>query len=157
MFIQTHRKVLLTLLLLLPAVLARPQEQTISKIELHDKIAASWIGQMIGNIYGLPHENKYIDAPGKENWPYGYSKNLDKLAKYDGAFFSDDDTDVEYMYLLQMEKWGPELPMLNYGTLDVSYTRQGLVGKQSGSGLNALWLYPAFHWLKSAEPSLVSN
>lgn len=107
MFIQTHRKVLLTLLLLLPAVLARPQEQTISKIELHDKIAASWIGQMIGNIYGLPHENKYIDAPGKENWPYGYSKNLDKLAKYDGAF-SDDDTDVEYMYLLQMEKWGPE-------------------------------------------------
>jgi hypothetical protein len=62
---------------------------------------------MIGNIYGLPHENKYIAEPGPEAWPYGYTKNLDKLKKYNGAF-SDDDTDVEYMYLLQMQKYGPE-------------------------------------------------
>jgi len=75
--------------------------------ELRDKIAAEWIGQMIGNIYGLPHEGKYIKAPGPETWPYGYTKNLDKLKKYNGAF-SDDDTDVEYMYLLQMQKFGPE-------------------------------------------------
>ncbi|NVO18892.1 MAG: ADP-ribosylglycohydrolase family protein [Bacteroidetes bacterium] len=75
--------------------------------ELRDKIAAEWIGQMIGNIYGLPHEGKYISNPGPETWPYGYMKNLDKLKKYDGAF-SDDDTDVEYMYLLQMVKYGEE-------------------------------------------------
>ncbi len=75
--------------------------------ELRDKIAAAWIGQMIGNMYGLPHENKYIATPGSEKWPYGYSKSLDKLQKYGGAF-SDDDTDVEYMYLLQMEKYGAE-------------------------------------------------
>ncbi len=75
--------------------------------ELHDKISAAWIGQMIGNMYGLPHENKYIKAPGIENWPYGYSKSLDKLQKYEGAF-SDDDTDIEYMYLLQMMKFGAE-------------------------------------------------
>lgn len=81
--------------------------KTISVEELRDKIAGAWIGQMIGNIYGLPHENKYIDAPGKENWPYGYTKNLDKLKQYNGAF-SDDDTDVEYMYLLNMEKYGVE-------------------------------------------------
>lgn len=83
----------------------KPEKITMS--ELHDKIAAAWIGQMIGNIYGLPHENKYVEAPGPEKWPYGYTKNLDKLARYDGAF-SDDDTDVEYMYLLQMQKHGPE-------------------------------------------------
>jgi len=83
------------------------KSQKISINELHDKIAAAWIGQMIGNMYGLPHENKYINAPGLENWPYGYSKSLDKLQKYEGAF-SDDDTDVEYMYLLQMMKHGPE-------------------------------------------------
>ncbi len=75
--------------------------------ELRDKIAAEWIGQMIGNMYGLPHENKYVAEPGPEKWPYGYSKSLDKLKKYEGAF-SDDDTDVEYMYLLQMEKFGSE-------------------------------------------------
>jgi len=75
--------------------------------ELRDKIAAEWIGQMIGNMYGLPHENKYVAEPGQEKWPYGYSKSLDKLQKYNGAF-SDDDTDVEYMYLLQMEKFGSE-------------------------------------------------
>jgi hypothetical protein len=79
----------------------------ISVSDLKDRIAAAWIGQMIGNIYGLPHENKYITAPGAETWPYGYTKNLDKLNKYNGAF-SDDDTDVEYMYLLQMQQFGPE-------------------------------------------------
>ena len=75
--------------------------------ELRDKIEAAWIGQMIGNIYGLPHEGKYVKEPGPENWPYGYTKNIEKLKKYDGAF-SDDDTDVEYMYILQMQKFGPE-------------------------------------------------
>ncbi len=83
------------------------QSKTITVSELKDKIAGAWIGQMIGNIYGLPHENKYVNAPGEEKWPYGYTKNLDKLKKYSGAF-SDDDTDLEYMYLLQMEKFGPE-------------------------------------------------
>lgn len=82
---------------------------TISTEELHDKIAGAWIGQLIGNIYGLPHENKYVDAPGPEDWPYGYrfAKNLEKMKQYNGAF-SDDDTDLEYMYLLEMEKHGYE-------------------------------------------------
>jgi len=86
---------------------AQNKWKTISAVELRDKIAGAWIGQMIGNIYGLPHENKYVNAPGPEKWPYGYTKNLDKLKKYNGAF-SDDDTDVEYMYLLTMEKFGYE-------------------------------------------------
>ncbi len=83
------------------------QVKRIKVSELRDKIEANWIGQMIGNIYGLPHEGKYVNAPGAESWPYGYTKNLDKLKQYNGAF-SDDDTDVEYMYLLQMQKFGPE-------------------------------------------------
>ena len=92
---------------LLPGNLCANKPVQIKVSDLRDKIAAEWIGQMIGNIYGLPHEGKYVNAPGKEAWPYGYSKNLDKLKKYNGAF-SDDDTDVEYMYLLQMQKSGPE-------------------------------------------------
>ncbi len=87
---------------------AQKDSKSISMEQLRDKIAGAWIGQMIGNIYGLPHENKYVSAPGDESkWPYGYTKNLDKLRQYKGAF-SDDDTDVEYMYLLNMEKYGYE-------------------------------------------------
>ena len=102
------------MLFLLCSLQALPQGDTpkekIYKIkvsELRDKIAAVWIGELVGNMYGLPHEGKYIASPGPEKWPYGYSKSLDKLKKYEGAF-SDDDTDVEYMYLLQMEKFGYE-------------------------------------------------
>lgn len=76
--------------------------------DLRDKIAGAWVGQMVGNMYGLPHENKYIEEPGDQSkWPFGYSKSLDKLEKYEGAF-SDDDTDVEYLYLMMMEKYGVE-------------------------------------------------
>lgn len=95
------------LFMVITTIDASAQQLQITKSELRDKIAASWIGQMIGNIYGLPHENKYVELHGPENWPYGYSKNLDRLEKYQGAF-SDDDTDIEYMYLLQMMKYGPE-------------------------------------------------
>ena len=36
----------------------------ISVEEFSDKVYASWLAQLIGNIYGLPHENAYIDEPG---------------------------------------------------------------------------------------------
>ncbi|SEL84411.1 ADP-ribosylglycohydrolase [Parapedobacter koreensis] len=71
------------------------------------KVYASWLGQIVGNTYGLPHENAYIDEPGPETFPFGYGPRLQQLRDVDGAF-SDDDTDVEYMYLLQMEKYGAE-------------------------------------------------
>jgi hypothetical protein len=108
------KRITIILLFILSGIIGVPQTYShgnktlkIKVSVLRDKIAAEWIGQMIGNIYGLPHEGKYVNAPGAEAWPYGYTKNLDKLKKYDGAF-SDDDTDVEYMYLLQMQKFGPE-------------------------------------------------
>src|SRR6056297_1114252 len=78
----------------------------ISVEEYHQKVYGSWIGQIIGNIYGLPHENAYKNEPGPDNFPIGYL-DLSRMQKVNGAF-SDDDTDLEYMYLLQMEKHGPE-------------------------------------------------
>ncbi|GHU58085.1 hypothetical protein FACS189411_12900 [Bacteroidia bacterium] len=74
---------------------------------LEDKIYASWLGQIIGNIYGLPHENAYIDKPGPETFPYGYGRNLERLKELNGGY-SDDDTDFEYIYLMSMEKYGIE-------------------------------------------------
>jgi ADP-ribosylglycohydrolase len=84
------------------------QQREIPLDVLQDKIAGAWIGQMIGNIYGLSFENKFIEQPGNEkDFPYGYTKNTAKLKQYNGAF-SDDDTDFECIYLLLMEKYGIE-------------------------------------------------
>ncbi|HBY59673.1 MAG TPA: ADP-ribosylglycohydrolase family protein [Solibacterales bacterium] len=102
-----HRATLL-LLLVAPSILfaaGEPRYRKISVAEYRDKVYASWLGQMVGNIYGLPHENRYIDQPGPDNFPYGYGANLERIRKLGGAF-SDDDTDIEYVYLLAMEKHG---------------------------------------------------
>jgi len=85
----------------------------ISVQEYKDAVYASWIGQVVGNTYGLNYEFKFIDNPGPDKFPYGYDWTLDSLKKYNGSY-SDDDTDIEYMYLLQMEKYGIEP---NYGQL----------------------------------------
>ena len=75
--------------------------------EYQDKVYASWLGQIIGNIYGLSYEFKYIAEPGPDEFPYGFGVSLARVEDANGAF-SDDDTDIEYMYLLQMERHGIE-------------------------------------------------
>lgn len=77
--------------------------EEISYDTLHSKIAGAWLGQLVGNIYGLEYENKFIEEPGEA--PFVFNKAMKKMAAVDGAF-SDDDTDVEYLYLLMMEKYG---------------------------------------------------
>ena len=55
-------------LLAAPAVLILSAEDTplkkISVEEYQDKVYGSWLAQCIGNVYGLPHENDYIEEPG---------------------------------------------------------------------------------------------
>lgn len=119
---------------------------------LHDKIAAAWIGQMIGNMYGLPHEGKYVNAPGAEKWPYGYSKSLDKLKKYEGAF-SDDDTDVEYMYLLQMLKFGPEPTYVQLSKAWMYHIRDRVwLANRAALGLMHFGYTPPFTGMKDLNP-----
>ncbi len=75
--------------------------------EYENKVEGFWLGQLVGNIYGLSHEFQYLDEHGPTEFPLGYGSALDRAIEIDGAF-SDDDTDLEYMYLLQMEKHGIE-------------------------------------------------
>ena len=92
-----------------PEVTDEPALVSLSAEDYYDKVYASWLGQTIGNMFGLPHENVYVDEPRPDDlsefkyrgWP------LERMAELDGAF-SDDDTDIEYMYLLQMQKHGIE-------------------------------------------------
>ena len=83
------------------------QALTLSASDYEARVYAAWIGQIIGNIYGLSYEFRFIDDAGPDDFPYGYGPALDRARELGGAF-SDDDTDIEYMYLLQMERHGIE-------------------------------------------------
>ena len=62
---------------------------------LRDKIRGGLLGQMIGNLNGIPHEMDYIDQPGniKE-----YIPSLPEGAR------TDDDTDFEWVYIYVMQQ-----------------------------------------------------
>jgi ADP-ribosylglycohydrolase len=99
--------IILIFSLLVPGCTEKKTVLKISVSEYRNKVLGSWYAQVIGNIYGLPHECRYIEEPGPETWPNGYSSNAEHLKNANGAF-SDDDTDIEYIYLLSMEKYGEE-------------------------------------------------
>ncbi|MHC4799883.1 MAG: ADP-ribosylglycohydrolase family protein, partial [Planctomycetota bacterium] len=85
----------------------RGPELRISLTEYQDKVYASWLGQCIGNMYGLAHEWAYRDQPRTQPITGWDKKILERIHKTNGAF-SDDDTDIEYVDLFCMEKYGPE-------------------------------------------------
>lgn len=81
---------------LLPSLLmGAPRSLEISEETLRDKIRGGLLGQILGNLNGLPHENKYIDEPGDVT---GYVPALP-----DGAR-TDDDTDFEWVYIIEMQR-----------------------------------------------------
>ena len=99
---------LLVALALMGPLNAQPRETPLVPRDVYrDKVHAAWLGQIIGNIYGLSYEFRFIDEAGPDDFPYGFGWSLERVEEVDGAF-SDDDTDIEYMYLLQMERHGVE-------------------------------------------------
>jgi hypothetical protein len=61
---------------------------------LRDKIRGGLLGQLLGNLNGLPHEMKYIAEPGDVTQ---YTPSLPQGA------WTDDDTDFEWVYIKVME------------------------------------------------------
>ncbi|MCX5636794.1 MAG: ADP-ribosylglycohydrolase family protein [Planctomycetota bacterium] len=62
---------------------------------IEDKIRGGLLGQLLGNLNGLPHENKYYSEPGNiEN----YIPTL-----LEGAL-TDDDADIEWVYIVAMQR-----------------------------------------------------
>jgi hypothetical protein len=61
---------------------------------LRDKIRGGLLGQLLGNLNGLPHEMKYIAAPGHVA---AYTPALPEGA------WTDDDTDFEWVYIKVMQ------------------------------------------------------
>ncbi len=74
------------------------QSDTIAEISaevVRDKIRGGLLGQILGNLNGLPHEMKYIAEPGNV---VAYTPALP-----DGAR-TDDDTDLEWVYIVEMQQ-----------------------------------------------------
>lgn len=146
--------------LLLASCAQKPLE--ITRTQLKDKIAGAWIGQMVGNIYGLEYENKFVEEPGEA--PFVYNKAMRKMAEVDGAF-SDDDTDVEYLYLMMMEKYGtdPTYAQVREGWMHHIRDRVWLANRAT-LGLMHHGLTPPFtgdrrynpHWFQ-IDPQLINE
>lgn len=110
-------------------------ERTISRAELRDKISGFWIGQLAGNYMGFPFENVYVDEPCPlfvdryYTWQDEASIRMNRedlrgfvpilAAAFEGAF-SDDDTDIEFVTLHAVEKYG----------LDITYPEITAMWKQ---------------------------
>ncbi|MRI01153.1 ADP-ribosylglycohydrolase family protein [Kriegella sp. EG-1] len=108
--------------------------KTISKETLTDKIQGYWIGQLAGNYIGFPFENKYVENPipvfvdrymnYKDAEKLNLKMNLndrrgfvDIMAQAMGGAWSDDDTDIEFVLLHGLEKYG----------LDITYKELALL------------------------------
>lgn len=103
---------------------AKPRELTDAR--LRQAVEGYWIGQLAGNYLGLPFENLYKDEPlpilvdryytFKDAEPLGLMMNLDDrraylpyLADALGGAWTDDDSDIEFVYLHAVEQHGLDL------------------------------------------------
>ncbi len=80
---------------------ASTQTVEISADTLQDKLRGGFLGQLLGDLNGLKHEMKYIAEPG----------NVQQYvpALPEGAW-TDDDTDFEWVYIVEMQKNGMLIP-----------------------------------------------
>lgn len=100
--------------------------QSIDSETLTDKIHGYWIGQLAGNYVGFPFENLYTEEPipvlidryytFKDADSLSLKMNLEDRRAYTnimadamGGAWSDDDTDIEFVTLHAVEKYGLDL------------------------------------------------
>ena len=105
---------------------ATAKERVISHDELMDKMSGFWIGQILGNYIGFPFENNYVEEPIPVLVDRVYTADYDGspelkinsrdrrgfiplMAQTLGGAFSDDDTDIEFVTLHAVEKYGLDI------------------------------------------------
>jgi ADP-ribosylglycohydrolase len=111
-------------MLLVAVTNVEAKERVISHEELMDKVEGYWIGQLLGNYLGFPFENNWVDEPVPvfvdRIYTYKDDKSL-RIADYNRKGFipimcdsvhgawSDDDTDIEFVTLHAVEKYGLDI------------------------------------------------
>lgn len=118
---QPLKLFLLGIILISPAMVFSQSGYIISEEDLRDKISGYWIGQCVGNFMGFPFEGTYLEEPVPVLVDRYYSFDDDSslavnrndlrgycyiLGNWYGGAFSDDDTDIEFVTLHAVEKYG---------------------------------------------------
>jgi len=100
------------------------RERTLTKEALKDKVTAFWHGQLVGNYMGFPFETVFIEEPVPVlvdriyTWADAGQIRLNDNDRrsftpivaemFEGAF-ADDDTDIEFVTLHAVEKYGLDI------------------------------------------------
>lgn len=117
-------------LVLIVVFVANPlfaRERTVTREELKDRITAFWYGQLVGNYMGFPFEGVFVEEPIpilvdriytwadadlialNDNDRRGFTPIVAEM--FEGAF-ADDDTDIEFVTLHAVEKYGLDITYL---------------------------------------------
>ena len=112
---------------------ASTEPMEVTSAYLRDKIHGGIIGQFFGNLNGLKHENKYMDEPGNVTV---YTPDLS------GGAFTDDDTDIEFVYIQSADPVRNDEVMagMPVGTVVVNAT--GMGKDTPGSPVTDAGLFP---------------
>src|SRR5690554_5489932 len=129
---------LLVILLLVTFYSHGENYRTITKAELRDKLYGYWVGQLADNYIGFPFENLYEEEPipvfidryydHRDADTLGIKMNTDDRRGYIrimadalGGAWSDDDTDIEFVMLHGLEKYGLDLTYEQVAELRTSH------------------------------------
>ena len=119
-----NRYLLAAIFLLFSANVLPQNLKKISQDELRNKISGYWIGQCVGNYMGFPFEGTYTEDPVPVFVDRYYqfdddsSLNINRndirgycllMTNWLEGAFSDDDTDIEFVTLHAVEKYGLDI------------------------------------------------
>lgn len=112
------------------SISAQDNHHVISVDEFRERIEGFWLGQLVGNYMGFPFENLYVEEPVPVLVDKYYNVNnhgdlnihtqdlrgnTHILASTMGGAWTDDDTDIEFVTLHAVEKYGLDITHAEIG------------------------------------------
>lgn len=162
-------KFLQVVLLLFLANSGIAEERQITESELQDKLHGFWVGQLVGNYMGFPFENVYVDEAIPVLVEQYYTvENANGLrinhndhraytgimsTAFDGAY-SDDDTDIEFVILHAVEKFGLDINYPEIRTMWMNHINRRIwVANRTARNLMDEGLVPPATGMKENNPN----
>lgn len=136
------------ILYLLVSPIKAQEFYSITEKELKEKVSGYWIGQLAGNYIGFPFENIYEETPMpvfvdryfdfRDADTLGIAMNTNDrrgyiriMAEAMGGAWSDDDTDIEFVMLYGLEKYGLDLTYEQVAELRKNHVKRFIWGSNA--------------------------